>query len=156
MSQIHEQEMLQVIDQRDKAEESLSQAYYLITGRSPEWSNLFGHEEALEEIDDAQTTLRKTNAALKAQVGALQREKREAQEAYRHARNQVAMICVVLPLGIAENLESCFAHYRTPEDKELRAAAKSIIESRATQPAPQEGTHSSLRAESSAGERTGV
>jgi hypothetical protein len=27
-------------------------------GRSPEWSNVFGHQEALEEIDMAQKTLR--------------------------------------------------------------------------------------------------
>ncbi len=48
-----------VLDQRDRAEEALSQAYYLITGRSPEWSNTFGHDEALEDIKDAQELLRK-------------------------------------------------------------------------------------------------
>jgi hypothetical protein len=48
----------ETIDQRDAAEEALSQAYYLITGRSPEWSNVFGYSEALEEIDDAQRLLR--------------------------------------------------------------------------------------------------
>lgn len=58
----HEREMLEVIDQRDRAEEALSQAYFLITGRSPEWSNLFGYDEALEEIDDAQQVLRKSIA----------------------------------------------------------------------------------------------
>lgn len=46
------------IEQRDKAEEALSQAYYIITGRSPEWSNLFGTNEALEEIEDACALLR--------------------------------------------------------------------------------------------------
>jgi hypothetical protein len=66
---------LQTIDERDRAEEALSQAYFLVTGRSPEWSNLFGHDEAIEDIDDAQKSLRaeiKTleakNAALKARV----------------------------------------------------------------------------------------
>lgn len=54
----HEREMLEVIDQRDRAEEALSQAYYLVIGRSPEWSNLFGHEEALEDINNAQKCLR--------------------------------------------------------------------------------------------------
>lgn len=48
----------QVIQERDDAEEALSQAYYLVTGRSPEWSNHFGHKEALEEIDEAQRLLR--------------------------------------------------------------------------------------------------
>lgn len=51
---------LELIDQRDAAEEAFSQAYFLVTGRSPEWSNRFGHAEALEEIEDACTLLRKS------------------------------------------------------------------------------------------------
>jgi len=54
--------ILQVIDERDAAEEALSQAYYLITGSSPHWSNRFGYKEALEDIDDAQQLLRKSLA----------------------------------------------------------------------------------------------
>lgn len=60
----------QLIGERDEAEESLSQAYYLITGRSPEWSNMFGHKEALEEIDEAQTILRKAVAGAASAVPA--------------------------------------------------------------------------------------
>ena len=60
----NEQDHERDIDHRDAAEEALSQAYYLITGRSPEWSNLFGHNEAIEEIDDAQRLLRARIAAL--------------------------------------------------------------------------------------------
>jgi hypothetical protein len=48
----------QVIDERDAAEDALSQAFYLITGHSPEWSNVFGHAQALEEIGDACALLR--------------------------------------------------------------------------------------------------
>lgn len=48
----------ELIDQRDAAEQAFSQAYYLVVGRSPEWSNLFGANEALEEMDDAQRLLR--------------------------------------------------------------------------------------------------
>jgi hypothetical protein len=55
---MREQGVSQLIEERDAAEEALSQAFYLITGRSPEWSNLFGHKEALEEIDAAQRALR--------------------------------------------------------------------------------------------------
>jgi chromosome segregation ATPase len=55
---IEGKEHLQTIDERDRAEETLSQAYFLITGRSPEWSNLFGYDEALEDIDDTQKCLR--------------------------------------------------------------------------------------------------
>lgn len=40
------------------AQEAFSQAYYLITGRSPKWSSEFGSPEALQEIDDAQRLLR--------------------------------------------------------------------------------------------------
>jgi hypothetical protein len=50
-------EHLQTIDERDAAEEALSQAYFLIKGESPEWSNLFHYSQALEDIDDAQRCL---------------------------------------------------------------------------------------------------
>ncbi len=50
---ITEKQMLQVIDERDDAAQALSQAYYLMTGNSPQWSNVFGHKEALEEIEEA-------------------------------------------------------------------------------------------------------
>lgn len=55
---IEEKAHLQTIDERDAAEEALSQAYYLIVGRSPEWSNLFGHDEAINEIAETQRLLR--------------------------------------------------------------------------------------------------
>lgn len=48
-----EPKVLQLIDEQDAAEEALSQAYFFVIGRSPEWSNLFGHKQALEEIGDA-------------------------------------------------------------------------------------------------------
>jgi hypothetical protein len=57
---------LQLIGERDEAEAALSQAYFLITGKSPEWSNCFGHKEALEEIDDAQRVLRQSLSAARA------------------------------------------------------------------------------------------
>lgn len=58
LASIEEKAHLQTIDERDQAEETLSQAYYLITGNSPQWSNNFGHEQALVDIDDAQRCLR--------------------------------------------------------------------------------------------------
>ena len=42
-----------VIDQRDAAEKALSDLFSMVTGRPPEWSNLFGYSEALDECDDA-------------------------------------------------------------------------------------------------------
>jgi hypothetical protein len=53
-----ERETMQLIKERDSFEDALSQAYYLITGRSPEWSNVFGVDEALEEIHETQYLLR--------------------------------------------------------------------------------------------------
>lgn len=53
-------ELLEVIDERDEAQEALSQVYYIVTGRSPEWSNLFGVKEAVADITDAVTLLKKT------------------------------------------------------------------------------------------------
>lgn len=47
-----------LMDQRDAAEEAFGQAFFLVTGRSPEWSNLWGHSEALDEIDETQELLR--------------------------------------------------------------------------------------------------
>ncbi len=54
----HERECLKLIEERDGAEEALSQAYYLVTGRSPQWSNMFGFEQALEDIGDAVSSLK--------------------------------------------------------------------------------------------------
>lgn len=51
---------LRTIDQRDHAEEMLSKAYSLVTGRIPEWSNLFGYTEALDDITEASEALRST------------------------------------------------------------------------------------------------
>ncbi len=46
----NDREAEELIDERDEAEEAMSQAYYLVTGRSPEWSNNFGYEQAHEDI----------------------------------------------------------------------------------------------------------
>jgi hypothetical protein len=66
-----EKAMLQLIDERDAAEEALSQAYYLVTGRSPEWSNKFGHTQALEDIKEACAILRQAAKANQRNIAAL-------------------------------------------------------------------------------------
>jgi hypothetical protein len=53
-----ERDLEQAISERDAAEECLSQMYYLVTGNSPEWSNKFGHEQALEDVADAMAALK--------------------------------------------------------------------------------------------------
>lgn len=55
-----ERTMLQLIDERDAAEDAMNQAFYIVIGRSPEWSNHFGYPEALEEIGDAVALLKKS------------------------------------------------------------------------------------------------
>lgn len=55
---LKEQADLQVLAERDRAEDALSQAYCLIVGKSPEWSNHFGHTEALSDIENAMYDLR--------------------------------------------------------------------------------------------------
>lgn len=67
----------QLCIERDDAEQALSQAFYLITGRSPEWSNHFGYKEALEEIDDAQRVMRESLSRV-----------RELEEALKFYANQ--------------------------------------------------------------------
>lgn len=46
------------IGERDEAEDAVSQIYFEITGISPEWSNLFGYEQAIEEIKDKVNALK--------------------------------------------------------------------------------------------------
>ena len=53
-----ERQLLATIQERDAAEESFSQAYHLVIGHSPEWSNCFGHADALREIECAVFALR--------------------------------------------------------------------------------------------------
>ena len=44
---------LQTIDERDAAEAALSDAYRAVCGKEPAWSNLFGYQDAIEEIREA-------------------------------------------------------------------------------------------------------
>jgi hypothetical protein len=58
-----ERTYLQTIDYRlstsaTQPKNTLAKCTYLITGRSPEWSNLFRYKQALDDVDDAQRTLR--------------------------------------------------------------------------------------------------
>ena len=56
-------QLTKALVERDSAEEVISDIYYRIMGRSPEWSNLFGHKEAVEEIVETFDVVR---ASLKA------------------------------------------------------------------------------------------
>ena len=80
----NEKAMEQLIDERDKAEEFGSHLYYLITGRSPEWSNLFGYDQATEDVDDAQRTLRE---CLKQAEAALAEARKTPPATGTHARS---------------------------------------------------------------------
>jgi Lar family restriction alleviation protein len=55
------------VSERDAAEDAVSQIYFIVTGHSPEWSNTFGFEQAIQEIEEAINLLKqaaKTNAVL--------------------------------------------------------------------------------------------
>ena len=87
----------ELVTERDDAEQALSQAYYLIMGRAAEWSNTFGHEQALQDIDDAQAALRAQIRAAKEQedrmvVKALNMASRETvrAEEYRSIARELA------------------------------------------------------------------
>lgn len=42
----------------DDAEQALSQMYYLVIGKSPQWSKTFSYPQALDEVKDALALLR--------------------------------------------------------------------------------------------------
>jgi DNA repair exonuclease SbcCD ATPase subunit len=45
-----DQSLEATISERDAAEEAIGQMYFDVTGESPEWSNLFGYTEALNDV----------------------------------------------------------------------------------------------------------
>ena len=50
---VYKRKISQLVKERDAAEEVISEIYFRIIGKSPEWSNLFGHRQAVEEIVEA-------------------------------------------------------------------------------------------------------
>ena len=48
-----DKQLIGALKERDEAEEVISEIYFLIIGNSPEWSNSFGHKEAIEAIVEA-------------------------------------------------------------------------------------------------------
>ncbi len=47
---LKDKDELHTIDQRDAAEDAISEVYNLVIGRAPEWSNLFGYSDAVAQI----------------------------------------------------------------------------------------------------------
>ena len=60
----------QLITERDDAEQALSHAYFLVTGRAPEWSSSWGMPECLEEIEEDCKLLRKSAKSNQAVIDA--------------------------------------------------------------------------------------
>lgn len=76
-SYVGEEKLLKLVDERDVAENALSEAYMLITGNYPEWSNNFGYNQALCAFKDAQVernTLAKTSHLLRKALESLKDE----------------------------------------------------------------------------------
>ena len=67
---------LLTIDQRDAAEDALSEAYIAVVGEPPEWSNLFGYKNAIDNM-------REHCEAAEAQRDAALRDLAAAREALR-------------------------------------------------------------------------
>lgn len=47
-----EQSELQLMEERDNAEEALADMYQAATGERPEWSNWFGYDDAVDAVTD--------------------------------------------------------------------------------------------------------
>lgn len=71
---------MQTIAERDAAETALSEAYAMVVGEPPKWSNLFGYTQALARLDEALTALRSRPAPASEDVDALKGRAREATE----------------------------------------------------------------------------
>jgi len=67
----------QAMVERDAAEEAASHFHYLVTGASPEWSNLFGYAEAGEQITDCLNLLKTTVKNQMAELRAVKEERDE-------------------------------------------------------------------------------
>lgn len=53
-----DRETMQLIDERDQAEDAVGDIYASVTGRQAEWSNLFGYTEAVNEVHEVMHALR--------------------------------------------------------------------------------------------------
>lgn len=64
----NEKAMLRTIDERDEAQEAISNIYHILTGKSAEWSNEFGFEQAAEELSAAHEATRQRIAEQDAEI----------------------------------------------------------------------------------------
>lgn len=70
-----ERKLEQAVDERDEAQQAISQIYHIVFGCSAEWSNNFGMDHAVEEITDAVNVLKTALAASQARVAELEAER---------------------------------------------------------------------------------
>ncbi|WP_313752441.1 hypothetical protein [Mixta calida] len=69
-----ERDEMQLIAERDHAEDALADMYQAATGKRPEWSNWFSFADAVEEVESQ-------NSELRAQIAALTAENLELKQA---------------------------------------------------------------------------
>lgn len=93
-----------------KADEALSQMYYLVTGRSPAWSQEFGYAEATQEVDDAQRLLRNKIKELQHDDGI----SKELNETF-DAMGQIAELKATIT-SLESRLSEATARMRTPQE----------------------------------------
>ena len=93
----HDERMdLQTIDERDAAEDALSEAYAIVVGEQAEWSNLFGHREALDAISERVESLTTENASLLAAINRSNELDRDAAENIVELRRTIRVLKATL------------------------------------------------------------
>ncbi|WP_208950680.1 ead/Ea22-like family protein [Rahnella sp. ChDrAdgB13] len=102
----------QLIDERDSAEQALSDMYEAATGNRPEWSNMFQFADAVEEVSDTVAELRaKLEATEKERDGLLVWKKLAAQ---RYEKLQALRAKLANPVVLNNALD----HYQDPDEYE--------------------------------------
>jgi len=115
-----EQDLNRTVGERDDAAQALSQSYYLITGKSPEWSNQFGHSHALNEIDEAQALLREELTLATAQMAVMS-------EAHEKACQCLAFFRSVINCGESWT-ETCEKSFNAATIRVTPQAALALLE----------------------------
>lgn len=74
-----ERDHLKTIDERDKAEECIGALYAEVMGEWPEWSNMFGYQDAIDAVSERMEHAKVTNVTLlESEISDLKRHKQQA------------------------------------------------------------------------------
>jgi len=99
-----EKDELQLIDERDSAENAIGDAYTLVTGNDCEWSNHFGYKEAIVEIESHSLAARVALAEVQCRVKELEAERAVLVGEIAANRNEVAVIRKMSNVNILDSV----------------------------------------------------